>query len=180
MDAETHRPGLNDPDSPTTPKLKETVMIRARPFHRMPSLVIAIAAGIATPVAVAADPIDTTQRKNVDMPPNVPPVLRGEMVGFLGTMQQAVMLSSEGKFVEASDLVENEMGFSAMGRHAGGVRPGMFMPPEMHSMARFMHKASTGWSQALRIGDRARADAAFAQVLGTCAGCHATFQLRVR
>ena len=143
-------------------------------------LLAALAQGSALAQEAAAPAFDPTQRKMVDMPPNVPPVLRGEMVGFLGTLRQAVALSSEGKYGEAADLVEKEMGFSAMGRHAGGVRPGMFMPPEMHSMARFLHKASTDWSQALRTGDRAKADAAFAQVLGNCAGCHLSFQIRGR
>lgn len=155
-------------------------MARSRPLIRALSLAIVIAAGFAAAGAPAAEPIDTTQRKMVDMPPNVPPVLRGEMVGFLGTMRQAIALSSEGKYADASDLVEKEMGYSAMGRHAGGVRPGMFMPPEMHSMARFLHKASSEWATALRTGDRAKSDAAFAQVLGTCAGCHMSFQLRGR
>jgi hypothetical protein len=155
-------------------------MFRSRSLHRVLPLVIVVAAGLSAAAAPAVEAIDPTQRKMVDMPPNVPPVLRGEMVGFLGTMRQAVTLSSERKYAEAADLVEKEMGHSAMGRHAGGVRPGMFMPPEMHSMARFLHQASSDWSQALRTGDRAKSDATFAQVLGTCAGCHLNFQLRGR
>ena len=139
-----------------------------------------IAASALSFSAFAAEPFDISKRAMVDMPPQVGPVLRGEMVDLLGAARQVFALSADGKYIEAADLAEKLMGRSAMGQHAGNIRPGMFMPPEMRAMAQLMHQNSSDWAFALRTGDRQRADAAFAQVLGTCAGCHQSFQLRNR
>ena len=126
----------------------------------------------------AAEPFDVRQRPAIDMPPPAGLVLRGEMVDLLGTMRQVFALTSEGKYNEAADLAERLMGRTAMGSHGGNFRPGMFMPPEMRALAQLLHQNASDWSLALRTGDRQRADTAFAQVLGTCAGCHQSFQLR--
>lgn len=139
---------------------------------------LALPALLVAGTAAAAEIFDIGKRQVVDMPPNVPPVLRGEMVTFLGVLRDVQALSAQGKLAEAGDLVERQMGRSSMGQHAGGVRPGMFMPPAMHTMARSLHAVSSEWADALKGGDRAKADAASAQVLGTCAGCHQLFQIR--
>lgn len=128
--------------------------------------------------ALMAEPFDVSKRSPIDMPPPVATALRGEMVDLLGAMRQVFALSGEGKNAEAADLAEKLLGRTAMGSHAGNVRPGMFMPPEMRAIAQMLHQNASDWSFALRIGDRQRADAAFAQVLGTCTGCHQSFQLR--
>jgi hypothetical protein len=139
---------------------------------------VALPALLVAGPAAAAEIFDIGKRQVVDMPPNVPPVLRGEMVTFLGVLRDVQSLSAQGKFAEAGDLVERQMGRSAMGQHAGGVRPGMFMPPAMHAIARSLHQLSSDWAVALKSGDRAKSDAAMAQVFGACAGCHQAFQIK--
>lgn len=137
-----------------------------------------IAACCLAAPAPAAEPFDVSQRPPIDMPPHAVTALRGEMVDLLGAMRQIFTLSGEGKNVAAADLAERLMGRTAMAQHGGKVRPGMFMPPQMRAMAQMLHQNASDWSFALRTGDRLRADAAFAQVLGSCAGCHQSFQLR--
>lgn len=147
-----------------------------RKFMLRNSLLIALI-GLSSS-ALMAEPFDLSQRPPVDMPPNVATALRGEMVDLLVAMRQVFVLSGEGKNIEAADLAEKLLGRTAMAQHGGNVRPGMFMPPQMRALAQGLHQNASDWAFALRTGDRLRADAAFAQVLGSCAGCHQSFQLR--
>lgn len=126
----------------------------------------------------AAESFDITARQTVDMPANVVQVLRGEMVNLLRNLQMAQSLSAEGKYFEAADHVEKTMGISAMGGHAGGVRPGMHMPAEMRTLAQGLHRSASEWSQVLRGGDRKQAETAAARVIGNCVACHTSFQIR--
>ncbi|HET6720141.1 MAG TPA: hypothetical protein VFH22_10870 [Rhodocyclaceae bacterium] len=116
--------------------------------------------------------------RSIDMPPPAATALRGEMVDLLGALRQVFALSGAGKNSEAADLAEKLIGRSAMGSHGGSMPPGMFMPPEMRAMAQGLHQNGSDWAFALRTNDRQRADQAFAQVLGSCVGCHQSFQLR--
>jgi len=125
-----------------------------------------------------AAPFDITPRQVVEMPAEVVVALRGEMVDLLTTLQRAQALSADGKHHEAADLVDRTMGIAAMGSHGAGVRPGAFMPPAMRSLAQGLHRSSSDWAAALRTGDRRRAEDALGTVLGTCTGCHTSFQLR--
>ena len=125
-----------------------------------------------------AQPFDITPRQVVDMPANAATALRGEMVDMLGNLGKAQSLSAEGKYFEAAEHIEKTMGLSAMGNHGAGVRPGMFMPSGMRVMAQGLHKSASDWANAVRTLDRKQADAALTTVLGTCAVCHQSFQLR--
>lgn len=141
-----------------------------RPFWLALPLVLAAGGAVA---------FDIAPRQVVDMPPNVVAELRGEMVDFLDALQRAQSLSGAGKYFEAADLVDSTMGRSAaMKRFARGIQPSMFMPPEMRDLAQGLDRSANEWSLALRGGDRARAEAALARVLGTCSSCHQSFQVR--
>ena len=133
---------------------------------------------LGTALSCAAEPFDSSARQMVDMPPNAVQVLRGEMIDMLGNLQRAQALSAEGKFFDAADLVEKTMGQSAMGNHGAGIRPGMFMPPGMRALAQGMHRNASEWANALRTGDRRRAENALATLIGNCSGCHQSFQIR--
>lgn len=140
------------------------------------SLLIA-ALGLSAPL-VAAEAVDAGKRPLIDMPPAAATALRGEMVDLLGALRQVFALSGEGKSNEAAGLAEKLIGRTAMGQHGGGLSPGMFMPPEMRTMMQGLHQNASDWAFALRTNDRQRADQAFAQVMGSCLGCHQSFQLR--
>lgn len=133
--------------------------------------------GLSSP-ALLAQSSDLGKRPMIDMPPAAATVLRGEMVDLLVALRQVFTLSGAGKNSEAADLAERLIGRTAMGQHGGGIPPGMFMPPEMRAMAQGLHQNGSDWAFALRSNDRPRADLAFAQVLGSCVGCHQSFQLR--
>lgn len=135
--------------------------------------------GLCSLISVShAAPFDITPRQVVEMPPEAMVVLRGEMVDMLSNLQKVQALSADGKHHEAADLVDRTMGITAMGNHATGVRPGMFMPPAMRALAQGLHRSASDWAAALRTGDRRRTEDALATVLGTCTGCHTSFQLR--
>ena len=137
---------------------------------------------LALPLVLAAGgaaSFDIAPRKVIDMPPNVVVELRGEMVDLLDTLQRAQSLSGAGKYLEAADLVETTMGQQgAMRRHARGIVPAMFMPPEMRDLAQGMHRSASDWAVALRAGDRMRAESALGRVLGACSACHQGYQVR--
>lgn len=140
------------------------------------SLLIALTA-LSSP-ALTAEPFDLGKRPQIDMPPAAATALRGEMVDLLVALREVFALSAAGKNIEAADLAERSIGRTAMGRHGGSMPPGMFMPPEMRTMAQGLHQNGSDWAFALRTNDRQRADQALAQVLGSCVGCHQSFQLR--
>lgn len=148
--------------------------------HRfLAAALLAFSCKLSTP-AIAVDVFDVGARQAVDLPPQVAPVLRGEMVGLLGALREVFVLSADGRHLEAGELAERRIGLSAMGQHAGNVRPGQFMPPAMRALAQGLHRSGSEWAVALRTGDRARADAAFAGLLGTCQACHQEFRLKER
>lgn len=128
--------------------------------------------------AVDAAPFDVSSRQTIDLPPNVVQALRGEMVELLGNLQRVQSLSAEGKFIEAADLVDKTMGSNAMSNFTAAIRPDMFMPPAMRTLAQDLHRSASEWAVALRSFDRRQADSALANVIGSCSACHQGFQLR--
>jgi len=66
-----------------------------------------------------------------------------------------------------------------MGRHRNApveARPGMYMPSDMHLIARNMHAAGSAFADTARQGDLARSLGALQAVTGACVGCHRAYR----
>jgi hypothetical protein len=118
-------------------------------------------------------------RQFVQMPAAARAELRAEMLDFQTALHQIIDALSAGKGAEAADIAEKQIGVSAMGRHRNAppdARPGMFMPNDMHMIARNMHVAASEFAKTARTGDAGKALGALTAVTGACVGCHRAYR----
>ncbi|HEX8989818.1 MAG TPA: cytochrome c [Rhodocyclaceae bacterium] len=135
-------------------------------------------AALALAAAAAAHAADDA-RTLVSMPPEARAALRAEMLDFQTAVHQIVAALAAGKGAEAADTAERQIGLSAMGRHRtapSNARPGMFMPDDMHLIARNMHAAASNFATVARGGDVAKSLGALEAVTGACVGCHRSYR----
>jgi len=129
-------------------------------------------------LAVSSFAADDT-RQLVKMPPEARAELRAEMLDFQTALHAIIGALGDGKLAEAADTAEQQMGLSAMGRHRSApanARPGMYMPNDMHAIARGMHGAASDFAKAARTGDLGKALNALPAVTGACVGCHRSYR----
>ena len=120
-------------------------------------------------------------RLPVKMAPEARAELRAEMLDFQTALHLILGALAEGRFADAADTAEAQIGLSAMGRHRQApmeARPGMYMPNEMHAIARGMHSAASDFAKAARAGDLAKSLTALQPVTASCMACHRTYRLQ--
>jgi cytochrome c556 len=118
-------------------------------------------------------------RQLVEMPPEARAEMRAEMLDFQTALHLIINALGEQKFADAADIAEKQIGISAMGRHRSALanaRPGMFMPNDMHAIARDMHVAASEFAKVAKSGDTTRALAAMQAVTGACVACHRSYR----
>ncbi|MRR52128.1 MAG: cytochrome C [Rhodocyclaceae bacterium] len=118
---------------------------------------------------------DTEGRQRVEMSNEARAELRAEMLDFQAALHSIVGALAEQQFTKAADIAEKQIGVSAMGRHRNApanARPGMFMPNDMHAIARSMHSAVSDFAKVARNGDTTKALASLQTVTGACVACH--------
>ena len=118
-------------------------------------------------------------RTLVKMPPEARAALQQEMLDFQSALHQIVGAMAEGKLAEAGEIADKQIGLAAMGRHRNSpanARPGMYMPEDMHLIARNMHGAASGFAITSRGGDMAKSLAALQSVTGACVACHRAYR----
>jgi Cytochrome C' len=137
-------------------------------------LFASLLAGAALTAQAAED-----ARTLVQMPAEARAALRAEMLDFQTALHLIVVNLSEGKFADAADTAEKQIGLSAMGRHRASppkARPGMYMPDDMHQIAVNMHAAASDFARTARGGDLAKSLGALQAVTGACVGCHRAYR----
>jgi len=133
---------------------------------------------LATLAAFGSHPLqaaDADSRQRVEMSTEARAELRAEMLDFQAALHSIVGALAEQQFDKAADIAEKNIGVSAMGRHRNApanARPGMFMPNEMHAIARSMHSAASDFAKVARNGDTTKALASLQAVTGACVACH--------
>ena len=128
----------------------------------------------ATPALTAED-----TRQLVKMPPEARAEMRAEMLDFQTALHAIIGSLAEGKYEDTATTAETQMGLSAMGRHRhapANARPGMFMPNEMHAIARGMHGSASDFARAAKSGDTTKALGALQAVTGACVSCHRSYR----
>ncbi|HEX8963504.1 MAG TPA: cytochrome c [Rhodocyclaceae bacterium] len=118
-------------------------------------------------------------RTLVQMPPEARAGLRAEMLDFQTALHQVIAALAAGKGAEAAETAERHIGLSAMGRHRAApanARPGMYMPDDMHMIARNMHAAASNFAAVARGGDLVKSLGALEAVTGACVGCHRSYR----
>jgi cytochrome c556 len=118
-------------------------------------------------------------RQLVPMSPEARTEMRAEMLDFQSALHQIVDALATGKSAEAADIAETKIGVSAMGRHRSApqnARPGMYMPNDMHMIARNMHVAASEFARTARVGDVAKSLGALQPVMGACVACHHSYR----
>jgi soluble cytochrome b562 len=118
-------------------------------------------------------------RQLVQMSPEARAEMRAEMLDFQTALHSIIGSLGDGRFADAADAAESQIGISAMGRHRKSppnARPGMFMPNEMHAIARGMHVAASDFAKMARAGDVGKSLAALQTVTGACVACHRSYR----
>ena len=137
--------------------------------------ILALLLGVSPWLTFAAE----DGRQLVQMPPEARTEMRAEMLDFQSALHQIIDALASGKFAEAADVAEAKIGVSAMGRHRNSppnARPGMFMPNDMHMIARNMHVAASEFAKTARTGDLAKSLVALQPVMGACVACHRSYR----
>ena len=127
---------------------------------------------------------DADGRQLVEMPVEARAEMRAEMLDFQTALHSIIAALGEKKFAEAADTAEKMIGVSAMGRHRNAppnARPGMFMPNDMHAIARGMHIAGSDFAKVAKAtregkGDPTKALVALQAVTGACVACHRSYR----
>lgn len=107
--------------------------------------------------------------------------LREEMLDNLLALHEILSLVGAGKYVEAGEVAESRLGWSARGRHAGKppeARPGLHMPPAMHALGMEGHKTASEFAAVAKTGDREKTLAALPNLMTACISCHAAYRVR--
>lgn len=140
----------------------------------MKQLILAIAAALPMLTFASDDP-----RQLIKMPAEARAEMRAEMLDFQTALHLIIGALGEQKFADAADIAEKQMGISAMGRHRtapANARPGMFMPSDMHAIARSMHVSASEFAKVTKSGDTAKSLAALQAVTGACVACHRSYR----
>ncbi|MDP2808917.1 MAG: cytochrome c [Rhodocyclaceae bacterium] len=136
------------------------------------------------PVVAAVLPMLTfaaeDSRQLVKMSPDARATMRTEMLDNQLALHQIIGALADGKYADAADIAEKELGISAMGKHRrlpSNARPGMFMPDDMHAIGRAGHVAASDFAKVARGGgDTGKALAALQAVTGACVACHRSYR----
>jgi hypothetical protein len=148
----------------------------------MKKLLFALALIAVVPAPTFA--ADADGRQFVEMSPEARAEMRAEMLDFQTALHSIIAALGERKFNDAADTAEKMVGVSAMGRHRmspPNARPGMFMPNDMHAIARGMHLAGSDFAKVAKAskdgkGDPTKALAALQAVTGACVACHRSYR----
>ena len=120
-------------------------------------------------------------RQPIVMPQEARAEMRAEMLDFQTALHQIIEALAAGRHAEAAEVAERTMGISAMGRHrnaTANARPGMFMPNEMHAIARGLHASASDFARTARTGETKKALEALATVTGACVACHRSYRIQ--
>lgn len=128
---------------------------------------------------LAADDDDT--RQLASLPAAAESTLRAEMRANLLALNEILGLVATGKYKEAGEIAERELGVSAMGKQRSlpfEARPGPHMPPAMHSIGMDGHRAASEFARIAASGDRDKTIAALPSLTSSCVACHYVYRLR--
>lgn len=140
----------------------------------MNKLLLVIATALPMLTFASEDP-----RQLIKMSTEARAEMRAEMLDFQTALHLIIGALGEQKFADAADIAEKQMGISAMGRHRdapANARPGMFMPSDMHAIARGMHASASEFAKVAKSGDTAKSFAALQAVTGACVACHRSYR----
>lgn len=132
-------------------------------------------------LTLAGSVLAQDMRQLVPMTPQAQEALRQEMVGNLAALHEIMSLLAQNKTKEAGLVAETSLGRSAMGKSSSlppEARPGMQMPPAMHSVGKSGHWAASEFAQAASSGDRDKALALLPNLTESCMACHAAYRTR--
>ncbi len=118
-------------------------------------------------------------RKLVIMPEKAKYIVRKNMQANVAALNSIINYLASNDFKSAAEVAESVMGESTMGKHRGSnVAPGRFMPNEMRSLGRNMHKAASEFAEVAEQGDVKNALKYLGKLTNSCVACHYSFRIR--
>lgn len=116
-------------------------------------------------------------RQLVSMPDESRELMRQDMLDHLSALNEIIANLASNNLDAASDVAEERLGRSSMGKHRGsGMGPGKFMPPEMRSIGWGMHDAASELSIFAKEGDIKASYSALQKVTSSCVACHYSYR----
>ena len=108
-------------------------------------------------------------RQLVSMPDQARELMRKDMLDHLSALNEIIGNLASNDLGAASDVAENRLGRSSMGKHRGtGMGPGKFMTPEMRNIGWGMHDAASELSKVAKEGDLKSAYSALQKITSSC------------
>ena len=132
--------------------------------------------GVATAISGASFAADD-ERMMVELPAPMKTHMLQNMRGHLVVIDQLILLLSEEKLDEASDLAEAELGMSSLNKHgASHIAP--YYPKGMQQAGTAMHKSASQFARVAQEGDVLVAFKALRKITAACTGCHAGYKVQ--
>jgi len=151
---------------------------------------LAVAAALALPLAVNAEPAEDTSGQESEtsitdlrslavLPEKQGRILREDMLDHLAVLNEINRYLSENDLQSAAEVAETGMGRSLLSKYQDqDMRPGRYMPREMREIGWELHKAASEFAKAAREGDLNKTLVAYHHITSTCVACHYSFRTR--
>ena len=124
-------------------------------------------------------------RKMVELPEMMQQHMKTDMRDHLLAIQKITDLLSKQQYDEASEMAENRLGVSSMGRRHSAEHAqhmGQMMPLEMRALGQAMHRSASQFARITKDaeveGGLAKAFGALSEVMQRCVACHSAFRIR--
>ena len=135
-------------------------------------IILSVATAISGASFAAGD-----ERLMVELPVAMKTHMLQNMRGHLVVIDQLILLLSEEKLDEASDLAEAELGMSSLNKHgASHIAP--YYPIGMQQAGTAMHKSASQFARVAQEGDVLVAFKALRKITAACTGCHAGYKVQ--
>ncbi len=131
---------------------------------------------VATVISGASFAADD-KRMMVELPAPMKTHMLQNMRGHLVVIDQLILLLSEEKLDEASELAEFELGMSSLDKHgASHIAP--YYPKGMQQAGTAMHKSASQFARVAEEGDVLVAFKALRKITAACNNCHAGYKVQ--
>lgn len=120
-------------------------------------------------------------RQLATLPKPAEETLRQEMLYNLAALNEILALVAADKLKEAGAAAEQQLGYSAQGRHRNKpfeARPGPHMPVAMHALAMDGHREASDFAKAAQSGDRELTLKLLPNLTNACVTCHSSWRIR--
>lgn len=143
-----------------------------KPRRALQAVAVAVLAVAAGTAGASAD-----NRLLVKLPAPMQEHMLANMRDHLQTLDQINRALAEGRWNDAADIAEQQLGVSSLAAH-GAEHMAPYMPQPMQAIGTAMHRAATDFAVHVTEGDLRQSVKQLGEVTRQCVACHMTYRIR--